>query len=214
MTAHGATTVPQLAEMVGRLNAGAPMASRMAASLALAAGTPESVIAVGGSPALSRTAVSEYEQMGVHLGLRRDGGTLHNALQAQRLSSSLFDTPAVRRPDSPLRGPSLTGCTPLGHPLLRRYLHSVSDDGTRTVPWRTARCQTVRAALQWVRRYERALTIVADTMYSQVSQSALWLLELCAASNTDRPTLFVLFCFANFDRDRGSARAHSRRRVL
>jgi hypothetical protein len=88
------------------------MASRMAASLALAAGTPESVIAVGGSPALSRTAVSEYEQMGVHLGLRRDGGTLHNALQAQRLSSSLFDTPAVRRPDSPLRGPSLTGCTP------------------------------------------------------------------------------------------------------
>ena len=105
---------PQFAEMVGRLNAGAPMASRMAASLALAAGTPESVIAVGGSPALSRTAVSEYEQMGVHLGLRRDGGTLHNALQAQRLSSSLFDTPAVRRPDLPL--PTAASPSPVALP--------------------------------------------------------------------------------------------------
>ena len=48
----------------------------------------------------------------------------------------------------------------------------------------------MRAALQWVRRYERALTIVADTMYSQVSQSALWLLELALLQT---PTDLVCF---------------------
>ena len=197
--------------MVGRLNAGAPMASRMAASLALAAGTPESVIAVGGSPALSRTAVSEYEQMGVHLGLRRDGGTLHNALQAQRLSSSLFDTPAVRRPDSPLRGPSLTGCTPLGHPLLRRYLHSVTMVLAlyRGVLHGTKRC---------VRRCSGSGGMSVRSRSSPTQCTRRSVSQRCGCSSLrcfkHRPTLFVLFGVANFDRNRGSARAHSRRRVL
>jgi hypothetical protein len=165
------------------------MASRMAASLALAAGTPESVIAVGGSPALSRTAVSEYEQMGVHLGLRRDGGTLHNALQAQRLSSSLFDTPAVRRPDSPLRGPSLTGCTPLGHPLLRRYLHSVTMVLAlyRGVLHGTKRCVRRCSGSGGMSVRSRS----SPTQCTRRSVSAV-AARACAALNTDRPCLFCL----------------------